>query len=456
MPGALTRIAELGLLGLLAFAPLVFGGNREVARYVLRVGPVLLLGLAWYAASRTPPAPALRTAKETRFPPASLVPFAVYAAVLLVQVLPLPVSVLGMLSASRAEAARLVPGSPSWGTISLYPQATAEALLDWLAALAAMGLAYAVVDSRGAARRFGWSLVLSGAFQALYGAFEFLSGRQTIFGYRKIHYLDCATGTFINRNHYAAYLALCLGVSWGLLAYDLFSPRNDAGAGRRRERAALLFVLAALIGIGVVLSGSRGGMLAIALALAATQIALPRAGTRGRAAVVALVFALVVGASVWWIGRAPLAERAGEIAADLPTANQRTVAWTATARMIADAPVLGGGGETYRWRYPRFGASGRTNFDHAHDEYLEVAADTGLVGAAAFVAGFAVLVGFVVRRARERSSRFARRVTSGGLLAVAALLVHALYDFPLRMPGVAFTFFAVLGFTLATANRRLE
>ena len=36
------------------------------------------------------------------------------------------------------------------------------------------------------------------------------------------------------------------------------------------------------------------------------------------------------------------------------------------------------------------------------------------------------------------------------------LAVHALTDFPLQMPGIALTFFAVLGWTLATANRRLE
>ena len=398
MPGTLTRIVEFGLLLLLAFAPLAFGGNRYYAVYVLRVVPVVLLAVAWIAFLRTPPPPSLRTRKETPFPLRAMAPFAGYAVVLALQLAPLPLAVLRVFSATRAEIALPVPGAPSWGTLSFVPHATLEALLNWLACLAVIGAAYWAIDSRAAARRFGWVLGLSGVFQALYGAFEFLSGRQAIFGYRKIHYLDCATGTFINRNHYAAYLALCLGVLWGFVRYDLGRRDDAANASRRRERAALLFVFGVAIAVGIVLSGSRGGMLALVLSLAFTQAAFPLARKRWQAPAATLVFAACVAASVWWIGRAPLAERAGAIADDLVTANHRTSAWTGALRMVREAPLLGGGAGTYRWRYPMVRDARGMDFDHAHGDYLELAADAGVIGLAAFVAGLALLLRFIVAR----------------------------------------------------------
>ena len=74
---------------------------------------------------------------------------------------------------------------------------------------------------------------LIAAIQALYGATEYLSHHQHIFGYSKKHYLDSATGTFINRNHFAAYLAMGLPFALGPLIGGRVSL---FGGGTWRER----------------------------------------------------------------------------------------------------------------------------------------------------------------------------------------------------------------------------
>ena len=110
-------------------------------------------------------------------------------------------------------------------------------------------------------------IVAAGAFQALYGSAEYLSGHQHIFAYAKKHYVDEASGTFINRNHFAGFLAVTLPFA---LALVFEGVRRLAPARSVRERLVRLTepsgvmlgagaLAAALIWTGVVLSYSRGG-----------------------------------------------------------------------------------------------------------------------------------------------------------------------------------------------------
>ena len=79
-------------------------------------------------------------------------------------------------------------------------------------------------------------LVFSGTFQAAYGAFMVLSGLELGFFVEKYVGQGVATGTFVNRNHFAGYLVMCLSAGIGLLlsqlSRDARNPgRSGCGAG---------------------------------------------------------------------------------------------------------------------------------------------------------------------------------------------------------------------------------
>src|SRR5258708_37544066 len=101
----------------------------------------------------------------------------------------------------------------------------------------ALFLALALRRNRGAKKRLVFALVSLGVFEALYGLIQYLTGWQQIFAYVKKYYLEEATGTYINRNHFAGFLemtlpfAMVLALRWT----HLLSRNTSGGAGTFRK-----------------------------------------------------------------------------------------------------------------------------------------------------------------------------------------------------------------------------
>lgn len=454
------RIVETGLIGLLLFAPLPFGGNSSWAIFILQFAALSIFILWLLQLNKKPYIPTL-AGQENNKPLLKawlLLPFALLALIMVFQLLPLPVTLIDHLFPARAELTELESFLPNWATISIYPLDTLKSLIFYISCLAVFIVTYGYVSTRYAVRRIGWVIVLSGAFQAIYGSIEYLSGHQYIFSYEKIHYLESATGTFINRNHFASYLLLCIGVGWGMFRYFIGkSGRQSTLLPGRAPKAALTFFLITLMLVGIILSGSRGAFVVLISVFLIFQVFLPILKRRWQWPILVAALSVCALLLVLWIGKAPLAGRMGEFALDLPTANHRSDAWKASIRMLVDAPLTGWGAGTYKWRYPAYQpVSNKIPFHHAHNDYLELAAETGLPGIFFFLLGLGLILGFTIKRFNQRTDRFSRCLTIGGWLAVFAILFHSLVDFPLQIPGIAVTFSAVLGLTCSAVTRRLR
>src|SRR5262245_7792758 len=90
-------------------------------------------------------------------------------------------------------------------SLSIDPGSTASALRTGAALVSLLLVATTVSAVRGL-RSIARALLVSGAFQALYGVLVLVSGNARIWNVPKVHYVDCATGTFVNRNHFAGFL----------------------------------------------------------------------------------------------------------------------------------------------------------------------------------------------------------------------------------------------------------
>jgi O-antigen ligase len=174
--------------------------------------------------------------------------------------------------------------------------------------------------------------------------------------------------------------------------------------------------------------------MAIASALAVLSLAwflLARPGFAGKTLLLAASAPLF--ATALWIGNP------GELSGD-----QRWTFFSTTWTAIGDHWVTGTGLGTFEAIYASYEAQqeiSRTYANHAHNDYLEVILETGVAGGV-LIALFAGIV--LANGGRTKLSQAA-------FIAVAALMVHSMVDYPLRTLGVAVPF-AWMCAVIASAN----
>ncbi|MEW6755922.1 MAG: O-antigen ligase family protein [Candidatus Latescibacterota bacterium] len=273
-------------------------------------------------------------------------------------------------------------------------------------------------------------------------------------------YGDFPVSTLGNPNFVAHYLDLLIPLTAGLLVV-----RRDP---RERGVLALLLLFACA---HMLLTGTRGGWVAVASGLLLFYLWVRRPG-RWRSALVLVVVvgallspaaglvlgSIRVGEATLYDQLSRLGERTVERALSVFersdfSISQRRVVWSDTVDLIAEHPWLGVGYGNYELALPAHRSIGRhrewqalmgTRTEvayHAHNEYLEVLAETGPVGLAAFLWLLGALLWSGYRRLREAAERAERLFVAGCLGGLAAVLVHAVFSFPLQDPASAIHFY---------------
>jgi O-Antigen ligase len=217
--------------------------------------------------------------------------------------------------------------------------------------------------------------------------------------------------------------------------------------------------LAALAGLvpSLLATGRPRPLLAVAglaagLALAAAvAMVLAGAGARGTAALLAGVVLLGGLGAAAVLGGGEAYRAVAESRATLASP-ERSDALRAAAQVVADHPLGGAGpGHTQlRWEGPD---GGTRYFSYAHNEYLQIAADLGLVG----LALLAVLL-VALARLLWRARATAAGPWAGAVAAACAFAVHSGFDFVWHLPAVVLTVALLAGVVLppppaGSANR---
>jgi O-antigen ligase len=249
-------------------------------------------------------------------------------------------------------------------------------------------------------------------------------------------------GPFVDRNQLATWLVLVICVVGGYLAMHV---RAHMGERLRQGTHATLVALSdapaltALACLGAMLltlaaTLSRSGFIAL---VAATVVgtSLARRDHVRSAWIGAAAAAALAGAAAW-MNLEGLAERVvSSLSAAEPEAVGRLVIWRETLGIIRQFPLLGTGVGTFADAMFVYQKTARqVLFNHAHDEYLQVATEGGAVMVVAIGAGLVLLA----RAARGRlaaddgSHRFVR---IGACAALAAVAVQSVWETGLRAPA---------------------
>ena len=267
-----------------------------------------------------------------------------------------------------------------------------------------------------------------------------------------------ARGPFVNPDHLAAYLNLVLPLA---VAGVLFP--NMAGR-KNRDIFRVLCGLTAFLGASaLIMSLSRAGWIGLFLGFITfvalcgaippedrprilrmrRRVALPLA-VAGVGTLV-LVSALFIGPE----GRRRADVRLKETVAQQVSLPFRLDVWRDTLPMIRDFPVFGIGLDGFEDLYPHYQSPPwvAARVTAAHNDYLQLAAETGVVGSA-LMCWFFVAAGRRLYRGLGRLAPAARPLSAALLAAAAVVAFHEVFDFSLHIPAVALLFTVLLAISL--------
>ena len=455
---------ELGLAIGLILVPFPFGAVREPGRSSLELGALALL-LLWIGRAVYRPTPLPQRIVQVGV--AGLLGLA------MLQALPLGAGIVGRISpealAIRAESRPPEPlerletrvlgrdgrelDAPA--ALSLDPGATASALRTG-SALAAVLLVATTVAATCGARRIALALLVGAAFQGLYGLLVIASGHDQIWLTPKKYFLQMATGTFINPNHYAGLLAASLPCGLALL-YDNARRARRTSPGKRlatwlsgeASRNWLLGLLLIVGLAGLLLSYSRAGVAFGLLALVLTVLGAGRhQGLRLRLIVAILVLAAAVTPLVQ-IGAERLIDDFADSSTELHGA--RVQVWADSFRLVAAYPWTGCGFGAFSAGYPLVrSAEIRSFFAHVHNDPLQALVEGGLIGFT-----FLLLILIPVLNQMTRAIGGAKGPLAVGFACgLVALLLHAMVDFNFHIPSNAVIAVALAGILLGLPWKR--
>ena len=282
---------------------------------------------------------------------------------------------------------------------------------------------------------------------------------------------DRSFAQFINRNHFGFLMEMGLGMTLGLLLGD-----------RNRRRTLVFLPIAAVLWIALVISNSRGGIVASLgqllflgvlldpLGRLAKQPALTAwnrfrnlaGGIALRVILIACMVALFAYGVAWVGGESVVTnfQLAGYsfsqqgMDEEQRANTSRKDIWSSTWKLIKAHPLAGVGfGGYWIGITKHHNASGSLTPQEAHNDYLELLASGGLIGSALVIWFIAVFLG----RARKSwicTDPYLRAASLGALTGIFGVAIHSFVDFGLHVTSNALILCALVVIAVHQANEK--
>jgi O-antigen ligase len=395
--------ALIGICILLFFSVLSFGAVEEWSISILEFGLGLLF-LAW-TASQT-------SASRLQIKSCPLyAPVALFAVVVVIQ--------LGF-------------------GLTAYRFATWISAVEYLSYAILIFITVEILSDSSSAESLVWAFTLFGFALALFAVIQDLTSNGKIYWLRTLHNGGAIFGPYVNRDHYAGLMEMLAPIPIVLSMSSLIS-------GGKRGVVALAGVVMAG---SIVLSQSRAGTAAFLGEMVLLQAVLLGRRKNGRITATLVGFCLMVLAFVAWVGTSALWHRFSELQDWM-----RLTILKDGLQMFWHKPILGWGLGTFTTVYPQF-RSFYTNLfvNAAHNDYVQVLVETGLIG-------FAAVVWFIVQVYRAGlgnadgwNHNWSRALGLSALIGCSGLLIHSAFDFNLQIPANACMFYFFCAVTTETAS----
>jgi O-antigen ligase len=387
------------------------------------------------------------------------------------QLVPLPASLLDQVSphadafpgpsnfvAAPARSSGPQRGEGAARALSVLPDKTALALA-FFACFSLFFFGMTRLLSAVGASAVVRSLVAFGVVLALIGIVQYvLLGGLTvkIYGvWQPKGYLPLSFGPFVNRNHFAGWMIMTLPLALAGASAAWEAGRNlTSGAlhdriswvsSRSAAGVQLMSFAAAVMGLSLLMSQSRSGMAGFGAATVMfAWVAIRHQATARTKVATAAAFGLILILVGAWAGFDRIGERMATVRNDAATGGGRRQVWSDTLRVVRDFPIAGTGLDTFGTAMLLYQTDRDLHFQEAHNDYLQLAAEGGLLVGIPVLVAAAIFIRDVRRRFREapkRGTTYWLRV--GAVIGLVSIALQSLVEFSLQMPGNA-TLFALL------------
>ena len=419
--GHLSRIIAVGFLVVVVFTALAHGAVEPWALFVFEV-LITMLVLLWLVK-------AVADKQLKVNVPNIALPLASLAVVGLIQ------------------SIAITDSTGRWVSLSKNVGYTRGAVTVLIFLLIAFLIAANFFSSHKLLSRLAVFLVIYGLAFALFGLIQHFSWNGKFYWLRPTEVTN-PFGPFANHNHFAGYMELLIPIPIALIITRAVSA----------ELRLLCGFAAIVMGLATVMSLSRGGIISVAagmLFLIVMSFRLRRQGGKKTKGVVprfasqfAVVIAIVavISAGILWIGADPVIQRVTQGQPNnIGTAEEtfyssRGWVWRDTLIMIRANPLLGVGMGAYDTAFSIYTKSdGSLRVPQAHNDYLQIVADCGVVGGLLAIWFIVLLFRAVARGVKSSDPLYAGLALSCGA-GIFGLLVHSVFDFNLQLPSNALLF----------------
>ncbi|MBF0454243.1 MAG: O-antigen ligase family protein [Magnetococcales bacterium] len=451
-------------LAFLFWLPIPLGSNRPWAWSMMEVWifAIAMVWLALYTFSNLNVTTAFRCARTV------ILCWSIWLLFSTLHFLPLPVEITTFLAPKLAAIHQTATPGEGLSAIplSITPYASWVEWLKGASYLLVFIMTLLLVESRNRLRMLAWIMVSSAAIQAMIGTFFFLSESHMELLFSAVSSPQgAASGTFINRNHFANFLVINFAMGIGLIIAGL----KESSQTESFDNKLLSFIrviisyklplriFLVIIVIGIVLSRSRMGNTSLLISLFIAGTFILKAFKARRHIVILLLLSFLV-VDLFLIGKVVGVDKV------LQRIEQTTVATESkpkvfkdTLSLIGDHWLLGTGMGSFSDTFPRYKSfTAENHFRHAENDYLEYFAETGLIGFS--LLGFPVLLSLltVIRIHLQTSDPLYRGLSFASIMGISATLIHALADFNLHIPANTVTFMVLLSIPWMLKTQAIE
>ena len=340
---------------------------------------------------------------------------------------------------------------PATYSISLAPYATRLFIVLLLVNLIFFAVALTFVNNQKRMRAMVFTIIVFGSLMAFFGVIQSLTGDpNSILGIRE-NAGAFPFATFVNRHHFAAFMNMTIGLTIGLLY----------GKATKKDKRLLLIIALVLMGVALIFTGSRGGLLSLFGVVGFVVLInvlrknpdnefdeKPSVFRRNFILIgsgLALIL-LLFGSVLLLGGDRPLARGVGlDNGSDI--SNGRTHFWFIALQIFLHNPILGAGLDAFGIAFSKYDTwNGAFRVEQAHNEYLQILADGGILGFLCVAAFVYFLFKQGLNVINNSVDNFRQSVAVGALAGCFGILLHSFFDFPLRTTsnGLFFLMLAAL------------
>ena len=456
----MTRTSYVLFIITLIFAPLAFGTVEQWSLLVVQM--LIAASIFTFCLQRSPSA-------EKLFHVPGLIPLLLLVGWMIIQVVPLPMSVVKILSPESYQAYKPVYDmleGDRWMPLSVHVKGT---ILETLRITSYIFFYILTVQILSRGDRLKRTVMVCSWLAIGIGLIALL---QKFSSPGKIYWLRAVTvsahpvGPWIYRSQYCGYMELVAPLVLALSLY--YRPVISSGESLRRRIAAFFSRdggnLYILLGFGLLIlasstfiSLSRGGIIAFSLSFLFFFLLLAWKEARYSSLFyVGVVSCLVL--TVSWFGWDPIVQRFDHIinsSGDVDIG--RFPIWKNSWQLFKDFWLTGSGFGTFIAIFPQYRTfPGSEIYDHAHNDYLELLTDGGIIG---FILVSWFLIAIIrsgMRMLRRRRDRYSILLSIGALTGIVATLIHSISDFNMHNGAVGLYFFFVCGLLVAAGHTRFH